>query len=206
MIAYFDNGDVAAFDGLTFRRDKRTGYYLNAKTHKRLHVYVWEFYNGKVPSGYHVHHKDGNKGNNEPDNLTLLTANEHAQLHGSAWSESRKEKARQNLLENALPAAAKWHGSEAGKEWHSRHAKEVQANLSLIKYVCSFCGKEFETKNVYPAGSVRFCSNKCRAANRRKSGVDNVEKKCEKCGKPYFANKYAKTSKCPACRRRKSGD
>ena len=57
-IQYFDDGDVACFDGLSFRKDKRTGYYLNAKTHKRLHVYVWESVNGPVPSGYCIHHKD----------------------------------------------------------------------------------------------------------------------------------------------------
>lgn len=31
MIEYFDNGDVAVFDGYTFRRDKKTGYFLSAK-------------------------------------------------------------------------------------------------------------------------------------------------------------------------------
>ena len=75
MVQYVDDGDLACFDGLSFRRDKRTGYFLNAKTHKRLHVYVWEYYNGsEVPKGYHVHHKDFNKGNNEIENLVLMSA------------------------------------------------------------------------------------------------------------------------------------
>lgn len=38
MVQYVDDGDLACFDGLSFRRDKKTGYFLNAKTHKRLHV------------------------------------------------------------------------------------------------------------------------------------------------------------------------
>lgn len=65
MIQYVDNGDLAIFDGLSFRKDKKTGYYLNAKTHKRLHVYVWEHFNGTIPKGYEIHHKDFNKKNNE---------------------------------------------------------------------------------------------------------------------------------------------
>ena len=32
MIQYYEDGDVAVFDNLVFRRDKKTGYYLNAKT------------------------------------------------------------------------------------------------------------------------------------------------------------------------------
>lgn len=91
MVQYFDNGDLACFDGLSFRRNKRTGYFLNAKTHKRLHVYVWEYYNGcEVPKGYHIHHKDHDKNNNEIENLALLSASEHASLHGNSWSEERK--------------------------------------------------------------------------------------------------------------------
>ena len=84
MVQYFDNGDLACFDGLSFRRDKRTGYFLNSTTHKRLHVYVWEHYNGEVPKGYHIHHKDHDKNNNEIENLVLLSASEHASLHGDS--------------------------------------------------------------------------------------------------------------------------
>ena len=73
MIQYYEDGDVAIFDNLVFRRDKKTGYYLNAKTHKRLHVYVWEHFNGKIPRGCEIHHKDFDKSNNEIGNLQMLT-------------------------------------------------------------------------------------------------------------------------------------
>ena len=73
MVQYFENGDLACFDGLSFRRDKRTGYFLNAKTHKRLHVYVWEYYNGgEVWNGYLIHPKDNEKNKNEIENLVFL--------------------------------------------------------------------------------------------------------------------------------------
>ena len=207
MVQYFDDGDLACFDGLSFRKDKRTGYFLNAKTHKRLHVYVWEYYNGvEVPKGYHIHHKDSDKNNNEIENLILLSASEHESLHGNSWSEERKEQARKNLADNVRPKASEWHGSEDGKKWHSEHAKEVWANMKPNKYVCSNCGKEFETINVYSKNQNHFCTNACKSAYRRKMGFDNVTKICERCGGEYIANKYQKTKRCPSCRRCKNRD
>lgn len=43
------------------------------------HIVVWEKQNGvALPDGYDVHHIDGNKLNNSPDNLVSLTRKEHA--------------------------------------------------------------------------------------------------------------------------------
>ena len=204
MVQYFDNGDLACFDGLSFRRDKRTGYYLNSTIHKRLHVYVWEHYNGEVPKGYHIHHKDHDKNNNEIDNLVLLSAHEHQTLHGNSWSEERKEWARQNLIDNARPKASEWHGSEEGKKWHSEHAKKVFGNLPFKTFVCTYCGQEFQSRKKMKDDKNRFCSGKCSAAYRRKSGVDDIVKICERCGGEYVANKYQKTKRCPSCRRCKN--
>ena len=204
MVQYFDNGDLACFDGLSFRRDKRTGYFLNSTIHKRLHVYVWEHYNGEVPKGYHIHHKDHDKNNNEIENLVLLSAHEHQKLHGNSWSEERKEWARQNLIDNARPKASEWHGSEEGKKWHSEHAKKVFGNLPFKTFVCTYCGQEFQSRKTTKEGQNRFCSGKCSAAYRRKSGVDDIVKICERCGGEYVANKYQKTKYCPSCRRCKN--
>lgn len=199
MIQYVDDGDVAVFDGLSFRKDKKTGYYLNAKTHKRLHVYVWEHYNGSIPIGYHVHHKDFNKSNNDIDNLILLTAQEHSALHGDSWNNERYAKQIKNLNENARPKANEWHKSEVGREWHKEHYKKMKDNLYQKKFfICEECGKRFESVD---HGNNKFCSNACRAANRRKSGVDNEQRKCEWCGNIFEVNKYAKTRTCcRACR------
>lgn len=187
---------MACFDGLSFRLDKRTGYYLNAKTHKRLHVYVWEYYNGKVPDGYHVHHLDFDKSHNDIENLVILSQKEHLSLHGNAWSEERKEKQREMLIEKAVPKAAEWHKSEAGIEWHKQHYEKMKDKLHVTqKFICEFCGNEFESKK----SGAKFCSNKCRAAARRKSGVDDVKKKCERCGMEYVQNKYQKSHYCKNC-------
>jgi hypothetical protein len=50
---------------------------------KKYHRYIWELYNGKIPEGYVIHHKDRNKLNNSIDNLQLMTESEHSILHNS---------------------------------------------------------------------------------------------------------------------------
>lgn len=49
----------------------------------RYHRYLWEKHNGKIPEGYVIHHKDGNKLNNNLDNLQLMSSKEHAKLHNT---------------------------------------------------------------------------------------------------------------------------
>ena len=79
---------------------------------------VWEEYNGEKPKGYHIHHKDFDHNNNEPNNLTLLSNEEHARVHGKT-----------NYL------VTKYNGSEKQKEdvkrgWELGH---YQAVVNRIK-------------------------------------------------------------------------
>ena len=73
------------FDGKKFTRDDKTGYYLCStgdenNVRKRMHVYVWEYFNGPISKGYHIHHIDGDKSNNDIQNLQMLSATEHERL------------------------------------------------------------------------------------------------------------------------------
>lgn len=199
MIEYRENGDVAYYEGLSFRRDKRTGYYLNAKTHKRLHVYVWESHNGRVPEGYHVHHIDFDKSNNEIENLQLLTAEEHISLHGKNWTQERYEKQVEILRDRAVPKAAEWHKTESGKEWHKQHYEQTkQAMRKMVEHECEVCGKRFVSTPF-----AKFCSNGCKSAHRRKTGVDDEIRRCVVCGGEYKANRYSKSKTCSReCRSR----
>lgn len=84
------------FDGKKFTRDDKTGYYLCStgdenNVRKRMHVYVWEYFNGPISKGYHIHHIDGDKSNNDIQNLQMLSATEHERLHGKMLTENQRE-------------------------------------------------------------------------------------------------------------------
>ena len=58
----------------------RTWFY-GVETYVHRLVYLIE--NGDLPpTGFHIHHKDGNKLNNHPSNLEALSESEHHKLHG----------------------------------------------------------------------------------------------------------------------------
>ena len=191
-INYLENGDLAIFNGYKFRRDKKTGYYLNSNIHKRLHVYVWEYYNGKVPKGYQVHHIDHDKSNNDINNLKLLSAGEHSKLHSSELTLEEQERRRKNFEEKARPKAIEWHKSEEAKGWHKKHYEQMKDKLNKKEVkVCKCCGKKYIGKP-----SSKFCSDKCRAKYRRDRGIDNEIRICEYCGEKFSINKYSKTKTC----------
>ena len=50
---------------------------------KNVHIHrlEWVRYNGEIPNGYVVHHKDGNKLNWEISNLELLSRSQHIKEH-----------------------------------------------------------------------------------------------------------------------------
>jgi len=46
------------------------------------HRFVWEeHYQKKIPEGFVIHHKDGNKVNNKVENLQVMTRSAHSKHH-----------------------------------------------------------------------------------------------------------------------------
>lgn len=180
------------FNGVKFTRDDETGYYLNSTLRKRMHRYVWEYYHGKIPKFFQIHHIDGDRSNNDISNLEMIRVGEHQRLHGEKLSETERQMRRDNMAENARPAAIAWHKSEAGREWHRIHGIETMKTREQVEKTCEYCGKAYKTIQK----ASRFCSNKCRAANRRKTEADAVIKTCEICGKEFVTNKYSGTFTC----------
>lgn len=57
------------------------GYVYHKKTKQVWHRMVYEKYYGAHPTGWVVHHIDGNKLNNHPENLIALPESLHTNLH-----------------------------------------------------------------------------------------------------------------------------
>lgn len=198
MINYIN--DYAIVNGIKFKRDNKTGYYLSTinidNKRKRLHRYIWELFNGDIPKGYDIHHKDHNKDNNDISNLELLLKEQHREIHKKEITKQALENWKYNLERNARPKAIEWHKSFEGRKWHKEQYKISLGNREKQIFKCANCGKEYECLN---NGINKFCSNKCKSAFRRKSGVDDVERICVKCGRTFRINKYSKKQKCNNC-------
>lgn len=189
----------AIVNGLKFRKDKKTGYYLSGVIEgkrKRLHRYMWEQVHGVIPKGYDIHHIDHNKDNNDISNLELIASIRHKQIHGLELTEEQRQFYRDNLNKKARPKAIQWHKTKEASKWHKEQYKMTLGLRKPTKMTCEYCGKEYETMI---NGSNRFCSNKCKSAFRRMSGVDNETRKCVVCGKEFECNKYSKKQKCDNC-------
>lgn len=129
----------------------------------RLHRVVWEFHNGPIPKGYSVHHIDGDKRNNNIENLELLRQSEHQSLHMRDDDRIKKSKMQ---MEKIRSLAAKWHSSEEGHKWHVQHVKESIHKGTIYTYTCDFCGKEYFSRRKYSEGSNHFCHQNCKAKYR----------------------------------------
>lgn len=196
-IEYSADGSMAFYCGYKFRRDPNTGYYLCTKNtdigrRERLHCFVWRTNNGDIPAGYHVHHVDENKRNNEPENLECIPRFDHLSFHANERVEKHYDDVIQNLIENAIPKAAEWHRSDEGRKWHKDNCGGILGRPAT-EHICQHCGKPYVSVD---HGNNRFCSNNCRAAYRRKTGVDNETRRCDCCGAEYTANKYSARRFC----------
>lgn len=166
-------------------------YYQNSKmAEKRLHRVVWAYHYGDIPKGFHVHHKDSNKANNDISNLEALSEHDHLSHHGS--SEWGRELGRRYQERTKV-----WHASEEGRAWHREHYQNMKGKLhEKIDQKCSNCSESFS--GIKRKG-VAFCGRNCKASARRKSGIDNIPRECIKCGSVFEINRYSKTSKCREC-------
>lgn len=195
-------GNQVVYDGHVFTRDKNTGYYLSAKPicngkRIRLHRYVWITTYGEIPPGFDVHHKDEDKGNNGPDNLNLMTNPNHMKHHMEIIMTDHVEERREKFLKHAHPAAAEWHRSEEGREWHTGHWHDYLEPKfhEIVKKNCVVCGTEYDVSVIFEYKSM-FCSKKCKAKYRRDSGVDDITRDCVICGTPFTGNRYDKKVAC----------
>jgi len=71
--------------------DSLRRYDAKAKRHRMEHVMVWEASNGPIPEGFDIHHKDGNKLNNDLSNLECISKLDHKREHSGCYKNDRDE-------------------------------------------------------------------------------------------------------------------
>jgi hypothetical protein len=130
----------------------------------RLHREVWEKGYGPIPEGFHVHHKNGDKGDNRLESLELLSHGEHSARHAAAKLAPHRGRA----LRNAVAARLR-----------------NSADRKLRQLACIQCGGQYTSGARHP---TRFCSSRCVEAARSGAFAGQI-RKCEHCGEEYLAKK-----------------
>jgi hypothetical protein len=192
--------ETVEFNGNTYRRypeSKRRQHRVyfqyhdcSKKSPRYLHRDVWMFHNGPIPKGHHIHHVDGNPLNNSINNLMCVDEATHRKLDAERGA-NRTPAVVANLA-RIRPLAAAWHATEEGKKWHSENSKRSWESRQPTDLVCRLCKSPFQSL----VSDTQICSNKCAAAERRASGVDDVQRTCVECNTAFNINKYKKTRTC----------
>lgn len=147
------------------------------------HRYVYARLKGPLQDGYHVHHRDQQKQNNEPDNLDQITVFEHRSIHSRTPEHIAhlhrirprygSEKATAVLMEmNRQRAGDAHHTRQEGYWTEERRLQHGDAQRKRFKSdakekECAGCSGLF-------VGTFRraFCCDNCKArALRRRRGM-----------------------------------
>ncbi|MBR2773930.1 MAG: HNH endonuclease [Selenomonadaceae bacterium] len=196
------------FNGVNYRRNKR-GWYQTPNT--ALHRVVWEYHNGTIPKGYEIHHVDGDKANNQIENLQCVTRKEHRHLHVEL------DRAK-GLI--ASPPKKYFICQKCGKEFSSsldnpklcftcRAKPKKPKPEHVIKpfrprrfRTCIVCGKVFELNVRQRHNGHKTCSPDCHEKFKHRI----VEKACPICGKSFHPHHSWQKTCSPKCGSKLSGN
>lgn len=107
----------------------KTGYYVITSCKegnhcKKLHRLIYEEEYGEIPDGCIIHHKDGDKLNNDISNLTVMAPSEHAILHNSGKKHSDETKRKMS------EARIGKYGGENHPRYGTPHSEETKQKIS----------------------------------------------------------------------------
>lgn len=166
--------ETVVFNGRRYNRYPESGNPAHrkyfARAGHRLHRDVWEFHNGPIPEGMHIHHIDGDTSNNDISNLECITRNAHWDEHRAQLAEFGRSEKQIQHLDSIRGKAAEWHRSEEGRAWHREHAKQSLAKtwgkrrkFPSLTLQCVWCGTEMQAKSE----RKRFCGATCQTAESK---------------------------------------
>lgn len=167
-VYYSDDKRHAMFNGVKYSKNKK-GYYcatLKSNSHNpnigKLHRAVWSYHKGDIPMWYDIHHKDGNKENNNIDNLICIEHSRHQKHHIEVMlSEVTRDCLCINCNNPFIP-------NEPSQIYCSaRCGNQYRHKQKMVYYnrVCTHCGKPFTTNRI----DRTYCCNMCGQAERTKS-------------------------------------
>lgn len=142
------------------QNNHRRYYSSHAKwkaTPRLLHRDIWEFHNGPIPDGHHIHHADGDADNNAISNLECLSSAAHQVAHRDERSARASTPKQLALLERIRGSTKAWHSSPEGREWHRQHALK-SLTKQYPEQPCLICGTMYTPKINRPG----MCSDACK--------------------------------------------
>lgn len=154
------------FDGRVYRIWPNERYFALAG--RRLHRVVWERAFGPIPHGCHIHHRDGNTGNNRLVNLESVPAVVHL-------SESSRKRVAPFFTAASRAKCLEWHQSDVGRLWHSRNGKRQKGWLKWKREEkpCAHCGRIVQMLVRRSGNAQKYCTDTCKAlAYRKRHGID----------------------------------
>ena len=154
---------------------------------------IWETYNNKkIPDNYEIHHIDGNRNNNNPENLLCVSIHEHLEIHKKQndWAAVQAILARiENRNKNDISYAAREaqkkklkygnHNFQLMTEKRRTEISKKTIRKRIKKYGIAFLGIPDIIENSRKAGKI---------AAEKKAGFLNVES--ENHGSKYVKNTY----------------
>ena len=106
-----------------------------------------------------IHHKNGDKLDNNKDNLEIITKSEHNKIMKHGNKKYTKEEARERELSRKLKW---WHDNKVSKGYVKEDLEEA------VELKCKNCSSELPDKIEHPK---YFCSYKCKEQYDRKLGT-----------------------------------
>lgn len=160
FIIYFGKKFYIQTNGYWIRRE----WIKEIKKYKTLlaHRWVWVNHCGEISEGMDIHHIDGNKSNNEINNLKCLTRSEHLKEHANNGHDKEK---RIKQLDSVRPL--EWLKSEEGRKSVSEKGKEIWANRGFHTIICENCGEQKDFRRW-----ARFCCKTCYMKWRWKNRIN----------------------------------
>lgn len=190
------------FNDKLYIRNAKSNYYFayetkpsKRKNNPQLHRAVWEFYNGEIPKGYQIHHKDKDIDNNDISNLEMINRSEHLSKHSKEmWKDPIFREKNLKTLDKIRDLTKEWHKSPEGKKWHSLNSKKMIENgkngfLVHEQRICEFCGNDYISNVI----GQKYCCAKC----ERKANNYKKTKICKNCGKEF----HTTSEKSDSCSR-----